>query len=271
MDNNSTDRTKETVESFIRTSALPLRLVFESNQGLSHARNTGVGKAAGEIVAFTDDDVTVDRFWLSQLKETFDRFDCIGVGGKIIPVWTCDKPSWFTEDGPHRLLSFIISFDLGDDLCEIRTSPFGANMAFRRVAFQKYGLFRTDLGRAGKKLLHGEDSEFGRRLLDGGERLIYAPRAVVHHPVESYRTRKKYCQSWYFMYGRTSVRLASIRESAVCYFGVPRYLFRQFFESMSKWFFATDSQLRFYNKLEVCRIAGEIAETFSASKNSRQG
>ena len=55
-------------------------------------------------------------------------------------------------------------------------------MAFRRAAFERYGGFRSDLG-AGSDGALGEDTEFGTRLLRAGERLAYAPDAVVyHHP-----------------------------------------------------------------------------------------
>ena len=61
VDNNSTDNTREAVNDFTKTSGLNCRYVFESKQGLSNARNRGVKEACGEIIAFTDDDVIVDK------------------------------------------------------------------------------------------------------------------------------------------------------------------------------------------------------------------
>src|ERR1700730_18373678 len=87
VDNNSADNTYAAVTEFARTSGLNLRYVFESKQGLCHARTTGVANARGEIIAFTDDDVQVSPEWLQELKRTFSEFDCMGVGGKSIPAW----------------------------------------------------------------------------------------------------------------------------------------------------------------------------------------
>src|SRR6266540_2548384 len=89
VDNNSRDDTRAVVEGFARTARFPVRYVFAGRQGLCHARNTGITVARGEVMAFTDDDVTVDPCWLWHLKRTFDQCDCMGVAGRIVPVWTC--------------------------------------------------------------------------------------------------------------------------------------------------------------------------------------
>lgn len=140
VDNNSTDETAEVVETFSRSSSFPVRYAFAGNKGLSHARNEGIRVARGDIIAFTDDDVTVDSRWLWELQRIFDQFGCMAIGGKIIPVWTSPKPSWLKLDGPYPLRSgAVVSFDRGQEPCELRDSPFGANMAFKRVAFEKHG------------------------------------------------------------------------------------------------------------------------------------
>jgi len=157
-------------------------------------------------------------------------------------------------------MSFIVRFDLGSTPSEMKATPFGANMIFRKSAFKKYGVFRTDLGRIGKNLLHGEDSEFGRRLLDGGEKLLYIPKAIVYHPVEPERATKKYAEDWYLMYGRTSARMTSLPEPLPSYFGVPRYLFRKLAEEFFRWNFTFNPDRRFYHKLQTYRFAGEISE-----------
>ena len=267
-DNNSTDNTREVVEDFARASGLNVRYAFEESQGLSHARNNGIKEAKGEIIAFTDDDATVDSYWIWHLKNTFDQFDCVGVGGRIIPLWTCKKPSWLKENGPYQLMKAIVSFDLGEEPCETKTPLFGANMAFKKMMFKKYGLFRIDIGAnaAEATAATGEDTEFCRRLINSGEKLIYTPKAIVYHPVEKQRTKKRYFQLWYFRYGRSLIKMESISKNAVCYFGVPRYFFRILLESFLKWFFTFNAQKRFYNKLHFYLIAGEIAESFCILK-----
>ena len=58
VDNNSTDRTREVVESFIARGATNLTYVFEGRQGLSYGWNSGIAHARAPVIAFTDDDVS---------------------------------------------------------------------------------------------------------------------------------------------------------------------------------------------------------------------
>jgi glycosyltransferase involved in cell wall biosynthesis len=260
IDNNSTDNTEEVVREYQRTAPFAVRYFFEGTQGHSQARNRGIVEAKGIVLAFTDDDVIVDGHWLAELRKSYDRFDCLGVGGKIVPVWSSERPVWLREDGPYALMRAIVSFDPGEDASVLKTPPFGANMSFRRSAFERYGLFRTDLGRRGARLMGSEDTEFGRRLLSNNERLIYNSRAIVHHPVERERLTKGYFQRWYFEYGRASIRtgasargLESIRDLAA---------------SLVKWTTAIDPRRRFYYRLATCRSLGSIRESYSFSTSA---
>lgn len=266
VDNNSHDDTAEVVADFARTSKLRVRYLFERKQGLSNARNRGILEAAGEVIAFTDDDVVVDRLWLAELGKALQSFECIAVGGKIIPVWNTPKPDWFYDERPYSLGNAIVHFDMGDTARLIRLitqTPFGANMAFRREAFAKYGLFRTDLGRINDVLMMGEETEFFRRLMDAGEVVAYTPNAIVRHPVEEIRTRKDYYQSWYFNFGKAQVRVEGVPKNAVRYFGVPRYLFRMIAGTILGWICTLDPKRRFRNKIHVYCIAGMMAESRS--------
>ena len=60
VDNNSTDATRAVTEEFMQDPALPLRYRFEAQQGAAHTRNNGVLAARGKILAFIDDDETMD-------------------------------------------------------------------------------------------------------------------------------------------------------------------------------------------------------------------
>jgi len=62
---------------------------------------------------------------------------------------------------------------------EIR-NPIGANMSFRREAFKEVGLFSSSVGRYGKKLLSGEETEFAMRLKNKLDvKIIYDPAAAT--------------------------------------------------------------------------------------------
>ena len=65
VDNNSTDGTRAVVERHARDFPVTLRYLFEPAQGRSSALNTGIEAAAGDVLAFTDDDVRVAEGWLT--------------------------------------------------------------------------------------------------------------------------------------------------------------------------------------------------------------
>ena len=265
VDNNSTDRTREVVEQFAKRAPMRVRYVVERKQGLSHARNCGIRHARGEILAFTDDDVTLDPNWLLHIGETFDVYGCMAVGGKIIPVWPCPKPAWFSEDAPYDISGPIVKFDLGEEICETRKEPFGANMAFRKEAFTKYGLFRVDLGRSKGVSLGGEEIELFRRLIAGQEKIVYTPKAVVFHPVFKERIQKQHFQAGFYHWGRAKARLEDTLDTleAVRCFGVPRYLFRKLAVTFMRWVTTFEAKQRFFHKLAVWELAGRIVENFA--------
>lgn len=259
VDNDSVDSTQGVVEEFARNSRVNIRYVLERQQGKSFALNRGVEEARGEILLFTDDDVTIDRCWLANMSRAFDEFGCLGIGGKVLPVWSQPKPRWLELEGPYALRGPVVYFDLGEEPKKFTTPVIiGANMGFRKEAFEKYGLFRTDL----VPVRSGEDSEFCDRLLNGGEKLIYLPSSVVFHPVDPERATKQYVLSWYFHATQFLTRWQGWPEGTICYFGVPRYLVRKCLESFVKSLLALDETRRFYNKAQMYKAAGAIFEAY---------
>jgi glycosyltransferase involved in cell wall biosynthesis len=267
VDNFCRDDTEAVVAEYQRIAGFPLRYVQEPMQGLSHARNRGIAAAHGDILAFLDDDVTVDAEWLSQLWATYDRGDCAGVGGKIVPVWTGAKPAWLQEDGPYSVMKVVVSFDHGDQRCRLTTPPFGANMSFRRRAFANYGLFRTDLGRRRGALFCGEDTEFGRRLLQHDEPLVYEPGVIVYHRVADERLTPKYFRRWYYYYGRTSVRLDYADGTVRPRHGVR--LLRALCGAVWRCLTARAAQRRFHSILSLFLVLGRIHETMMVVAQSQ--
>ena len=79
---------KEVVREFEKKNNGKVQYAFEARQGLSYARNKGIGEARGEIVVFTDDDVIADKCWVSSLYKAFKDYSADCVGGKILPIWS---------------------------------------------------------------------------------------------------------------------------------------------------------------------------------------
>lgn len=207
VDNNSSDQTRQVVEDFCQRYPDRFRYLFEPRQGLSNARNAGVLKARAEILAFTDDDVTVEPTWLQNLTAALHGGEWAGAGGRTLPLLTCSLPRWLAIEGPYNMGAALAGlFDIGENSVELDRPPYGTNMAFRKSMFKKYNGFRTDLVRCADSVLSNEDTEFGRRLRAAGERLWYEPSAVVYHRVPKNRLHKQYFLARYFEHGRSLIR-----------------------------------------------------------------
>jgi GT2 family glycosyltransferase len=139
-------------------------------------------------------------------------------------------------------------------------------MAFRKTVFAKYGVFRTDLGPTEKNPCgRGEDCEFSDRLLKHDETLMYAPDAVVYHPVEKKRLSRKYFKTWYFNNGRYQARITvDFQERSTFGLGVPRSYWRGLIRYFVRWIGTRDKLRSSKNEMQFYETLGTIAEFFSS-------
>ena len=266
VDNNSSDGTKAVVEDFCGRYAGRFRYLFEPRQGKSYALNTGIHGALGEILAFTDDDIVVDRLWLKNLTAVLDTGEWAGAAGRVLPEPGFVPPRWLALDGPFNLMGALCApFDVGDKPCELEKPPQGDNMAFRKEMFAKYGLFRTDLGPFPDKKIGFEDTEFGRRLMAGGEHLYYIPSATVFHEINESRVRKEHFLAWWYAFGRGSVREIGGASSG---WATLKIAGRTVLTAL-EWLLTFDAQGRFYRKCRVWYGVGKLVEVFQKEKRAK--
>jgi GT2 family glycosyltransferase len=184
------DSNKDVLE-FYRAKFPDVKTIDSGGFGLSRARNAGIVRALGDIVAFIDDDASADEFWLEELVKELNQPDIVGVGGLITPIWENSRPDWFPEE-----LDWVVGCTYKGQLNEAKIirNPIGCNMAFRREIFLKVGLFKEEVGRIGKKLLGKEETEFSIRVYNTipNVRIVYAPKAVVRHMVSNKRSKFNY-------------------------------------------------------------------------------
>lgn len=181
--------------------------VLEPRKGLDIARNTGAKAANNQIIAYTDDDVQVAVDWVENIRNAFDDPMTMAVTGLVIPQSLETRTQYIFERywGFNRGYQkktfdkayFEVMLPHGVPVWDIGA---GANMAFRKAAFELVGYFdeRLDVGAAGCS----GDSEIWYRILASGWNCVYQPMAVAYH---QHRKEKKALsnQLYHYMRGNT--------------------------------------------------------------------
>ena len=268
INNNSTDETEKIILGFINRSS-NIKYHIETRQGLAKARNKGIELASGKIIVFIDDDILIHEEWLKEIRNSIDNYPYKAFGGKIIPLWEKEKPQYINLHGIFKLNQKIFpSHDNGDEikhypLTNEETNPIGANMWIFKELFLKYGNFREDLGRVGYGGIPCEDTEFCSRLLKKKEPILYYPKAIVYHPVSSFRMSKEFIKSWHYRNGISTVRKGDRRFPA---FDFIRFLTRLIiFIPFYLLFFLLglsifNKRIYYWSEFRLIRILGQLRE-----------
>jgi len=208
IDNLSSDDTRDVVES---TQSECVKYYLCEEPGLSKARNAGVGLARGEIVAFLDDDSEPCENWAEAVISAFSEPSVDALGGRTILKWPQTRPKWF----PVEFERYLAPYDRGASRFEITDSyyPVGANMAFRRSVFERFGLFDARLGYSGEAKVGWEDIELIKRTARRGGKIIYDPEAFVYHHVGADKTTRAYLKKRLYAEGYGSVYFENISDS----------------------------------------------------------
>jgi GT2 family glycosyltransferase len=178
-------------------------------RGLSGARNTGVGAARGEAIAFLDDDAEAAPDWLERLAAWFEDESVAGVGAWVEPNWECRPPAWFPRE-----FNWVVGCSytgLPEKSSPVR-NLFGGCMCLRREVFDLVGGFHTAIGRIGGRPLGCEETELCIRLRQRRPewRLVYEPRARIYHRVPAQRAAWEYFRARCYAEGLSKARMSAL-------------------------------------------------------------
>ncbi len=188
VDNAPDGRTRAALAARHPDSA-GVRYLAEPRPGASRARNRGVAAAQGDVLAFVDDDVVVDRSWLAALLDALHtRPDVDCVTGLVIPeALGTPVQLWFEQFGGFNRGYQRRAYDLSEHPGDTLLYPYTAgalgglgNAAFRRSALDRAAAFEVTLG-PGTPAYGAEDQDAFVSLLRRGGRLLYEPSALVRH------------------------------------------------------------------------------------------
>lgn len=171
VDNGSSDRTPELIQSFLKEYPWLHTLRVES-RGKSRALNAAMPETEGEILLTTDDDVRFEPGWLDEMTAGIRDGKYEGAVGRISVPPDRDHP-WMSD--VHRSLMAATTHypktGAGDLV--------GASMAFHRRVLNAVPQFDPDLGPTG--LGFYEDTLYSHQLKRAGFRLAYCHEAVCWH------------------------------------------------------------------------------------------
>src|SRR5437879_3793450 len=166
-----------------------VRYLLEPTPGASAGRNCGLRAASGEVVAFVDDDVVVDRLWLRSLVLGFQAAPGVAcVTGMILPAELDTQAQVWIEEfggfdkGYEQKIFDLHEYAPPDPLYPYSVGTFGsgASSAFDPAVLRAIGGFDTALGPA-TPACGGEDIDAFLQIILAGYRLVYEPRSLVRH------------------------------------------------------------------------------------------
>ncbi|TKB63304.1 MAG: glycosyltransferase family 2 protein [Nitrospira sp.] len=262
VDNGSTDRTREIIESF--QPVLPVTYVFEGSLGKNAALNTGLAHVDGDLIVFTDDDVFPRPGWLIQLRAAADDHPLYTMfGGVILPRWEVEPPPWLEWVPPAPVFAFT-----DPRLREGSTdsdSLFGGNMAIRAEVFNGGTRFDVSIGPRGANYPMGSETELLRRLKRQGHKAWHVQEAVVEHFIRAYQMDKSWVLRRAIRFGRGGVRLSKSAEPATApsWLGVPPCYFLWILKRLIKiavaWLKSNEQEL-FVSRWHLNCIWGHVVE-----------
>lgn len=155
----------------------PVRWVRAESRNPSQRRNRAAAQARARVLAFLDDDATAEPGWLSAGVAAAANADIVG------------GPDPGPREAPwgERLSNLLLATPwIGSGVPAHEWNPRGGpvrtahdvalcNLFVRRETFEKLGGFDESFGYI------GEDTDFVRRALDSGARVVLEPAARVRH------------------------------------------------------------------------------------------
>lgn len=211
-DDGSTENIQAVIKEFQSPDNPAIQYLKQSNQGPGAARNLGLSRSTGAIVAFTDTDCIPDVNWLEELISPIESSNVKMTGG-LIDYKRADFLS-------GRCMNFLMSSMIGAggardprSVIHMEYFPRAANVAVSRdIAFAAGGF---------PAQRHGEDIEFADRVRQQGTEILFVPTAKTIH--NERKTLKQLSHEAYLK-GCARVRLAKTRGMHELIHAAPAFL-----------------------------------------------
>ena len=149
----------------------------------SFARNYGLNKAKTNYVAFCDVDCILEKNYISEIINTFQKENATIVGTKVTPLWG-GPIKWFHKS--KFIQEFYSLLDLSNVRCDV-PKIMGGSYAVDKYKLGKEGYFDEKLGRSKTNSLGGEETDLCQRVRKNGGKIIYTPHTNTRHQISKNR------------------------------------------------------------------------------------
>jgi O-antigen biosynthesis protein len=163
----------------VRALDLPIKVVVFDATNISAARNAGIAEAAGDLVAFLDDDAIPEPTWITRLSAPFENPDVRLATGfvrgrnGISDQWRACDVDQFGWDHPLAVDRHAVTLLAGTPSRAVKAQ--GTNCMFRRADLLALGGFDDGIR------FYLDDADISLRLAALGGLTAVVPTAVVQH------------------------------------------------------------------------------------------
>lgn len=217
---------RSAVRAFIQESHMIVRYLRTPISDNASARNLGAIHAEADLLAFTDDDVTVSPEWLQSIHTAFaEHPEMLVASGAVKPVFSGTIPQWLQDyldespvNGPFVKILQSEHFTLSPEimLCS-------ANMVVRREVFS-FTSFHPEI--YGTKTVGDGESGTNLDLLERGIPIGFIPEALVFHHTSVERMTPAYIRRWAGRHCGTSQMYTAWRDKDISFRVIASELFR---------------------------------------------